>query len=260
MKSRIVIFLLALSLLSPGATHAQLNCSSVNDANVADCCAEDNIDRFQQACDDYQNGLIGVTPIVPVGSTSSCNPITDYKYMACCYPKTTVPSGTSLTALLEQDRQCKSYEPVYCKDHPNASMCAQGTLGGGTIGTAPVNGGVATGIIAPTPQSSSAELASCSTIRFDSLLDILIWLKCVIAAVVIPFIFMLAFLFFLWGMVQYIRNADNEKKRQESKKFMYYGILGLTVMVSVWGIVRIVNSTFGFGNTVPELQTDYLKK
>lgn len=115
-----------------------------------------------------------------------------------------------------------------------------------------------TSVIVPTPQASSSALSSCNNISFDSLLDILIWLKCVIGAAVIPLIFTLTFLVFLWGMFNYIRNADNEKKREESKKFIYWGIIGLTVMVSVWGIVRIVTTTFGLGNTVPQLQTDCL--
>ncbi len=56
-------------------------------------------------------------------------------------------------------------------------------------------------------------------------------------------------------MVMYIRGSDDVKKREESKKFIYWGIIGLTVMVSIWGIVKIVNTTFGFGNAVPTLQT-----
>ncbi len=136
-----------------------------------------------------------------------------------------------------------------------------GTLGSGTgPGTNPINSGTTPpNVIAPTPQASSAALLSCSKISFTSLLDILIWLKCIIGVAIIPLIFTLAFLFFLWGMAMYIRGSDDVKKREESKKFIYWGIIGLTVMVSVWGIVKIVNTTFGFGNTVPKLQTDYLK-
>ncbi len=129
------------------------------------------------------------------------------------------------------------------------------TGGNGTPNTNPTNNSAPSTVITPTPQASSSSLASCNLISFDSLLDILIWIKCVIGAVIIPLIFTLAFLIFLWGMIKYINNADNEKKREESKKFIYYGIIGLTVMVSVWGIVRIVTTTFGLGNTVPQLET-----
>lgn len=145
-----------------------------------------------------------------------------------------------------------------CDNYINSQT--PGTVGSGTPNTNPTNGGVSTtaGTIAPTPQASSQVLASCNLISFDSLLDILIWLKCVIGAAIIPLIFTIAFLVFIWGVVNYMRNADNEKKREESKKFIYYGIIGLVVMVSLWGIVKIVTTTFGLGNTVPQLQTDCL--
>jgi hypothetical protein len=145
---------------------------------------------------------------------------------------------------------------ISCNNYVTGTTGTQGILNsGGAPNTNPTNGGSATVGATFGMTSSAPALTTCSAIKFDSLLDILIWLKCIIAAAVIPLIFTLAFLFFLWGMVQYIRNADNEKKREESKKFIYYGIIGLTVMVGVWGIVRIVNDTFGFGNTVPQLQT-----
>lgn len=134
------------------------------------------------------------------------------------------------------------------------------TVNGGAPTTIPTNNQTQTtpGTITSTPQANSPALKSCSAIRFDSILDILIWAKCIISVAVIPLMFTFAFLFFLWGMVKYIRNADDIKKREESKQFIYWGVLGLTVMVGVWGLVRIVTTTFGLGNTVPQLQTDCL--
>lgn len=140
-----------------------------------------------------------------------------------------------------------------CEDFKNSG--GAGTIGGGDPNTNPTNGGTTPPVIAATPQSTSAALSTCSKISFSSLLDILIWLKCIIGAAIIPLIFALAFIFFLWGMVMYIRGSDDVKKREESKKFIYWGIIGLTVMVGVWGIVKIVNVTFGLGNAVPTLQT-----
>lgn len=175
-----------------------------------------------------------------------CTPITTQNYPLCC-PTNPLP-GMAMA--------CVNYKASLCATNPNDPQC-QTIRGGGTPNTNPANGGVsgANGTIAPTPASSSAALKSCSAIAFDSLLDILIWLKCIIGAAIIPLIFTLAFLYFLWGMVMFIRGADDVKKREESKKFIYWGIIGLTVMVAVWGIVRIVTATFGLGNTVPQLQT-----
>ncbi|MBP6857777.1 MAG: hypothetical protein KBC11_01090 [Candidatus Pacebacteria bacterium] len=172
-------------------------------------------------------------------------PVTSQNFPLCCPSQ--IPGQIQKCAL-------------FCINNPTEIACNPNIRGGGptTPGTNPTNTGTTPGTIANTPQPKSSELSSCNVIAFDSLLDILIWLKCIIGSAIIPLIFTLAFLYFLWGMVQYIRNANNEKKREESKKFIYVGIIALTVMVSVWGIVRIVTSTFGLGNTVPQLQTDCL--
>lgn len=54
----------------------------------------------------------------------------------------------------------------------------------------------------------------------------------------------LALLFFLWGLMKFILNADNEEKRKEGKSVMIWGIIALFVMISVWGIVGILVNTF----------------
>ena len=60
----------------------------------------------------------------------------------------------------------------------------------------------------------------------------------------------LATLVFLWGIIQYVIAQGDEKKLQESRQYMIYGIIGLAVMISVWGIVNIVIITiFGAGST-----------
>jgi hypothetical protein len=51
-------------------------------------------------------------------------------------------------------------------------------------------------------------------------------------------IFSLATLFFLWGVMKFIRASDTTKK-EEGKKFIMYGLLGLFVMTSLWGIISI---------------------
>lgn len=122
--------------------------------------------------------------------------------------------------------------------------------------TNPVNAPPQNTTISPTPASNSESLRFCSGIRFDSLLDILIWLRCIIGIAIIPLFFALALLLFLWGVLKFMYSAGNEKERSEGKKFIYWGIIALVVMVSVWGLVRLLTTTFGLGNTVPQLQTE----
>ncbi len=71
---------------------------------------------------------------------------------------------------------------------------------------------------------------------------------------IIPLLMMLAFAAFLWGVVKYIYAAGDEEKRKEAKGIIFYGILGMFVLVAFWGIILIVTSTFDIstgGTIVP---------
>jgi len=54
-----------------------------------------------------------------------------------------------------------------------------------------------------------------------------------------------ALLVFLWGMYEYVLNADDESARSTGKQHMMYGIIGLLVMISALGILKIAAGTFG---------------
>ena len=60
---------------------------------------------------------------------------------------------------------------------------------------------------------------------------------------------------FLYGVVKYIFSGGDEESRQEGVKFITYGLVGLTVIVTLWGLVHIVASIFGVqvSKGVPEL-------
>lgn len=64
----------------------------------------------------------------------------------------------------------------------------------------------------------------------------------------------LAFVTFLWGIYKYVSTASNEGKAG-AKETIIYGLVGLFVMLSVWGLVKILTETFGVGNVIPQLQT-----
>ena len=129
----------------------------------------------------------------------------------------------------------------------------------GTPSTAAINNGnsVAAGSGSNASAADQAAVQSCSAVKFNTVIDIAIWIKCLIGAVVIPGIFSLAFLVFLWGVFKFIRSSDKTDK-EDSKQFIFAGLIGLFVMVSVWGIIKILSTTLGIQSTVPMLQTDYL--
>lgn len=50
-----------------------------------------------------------------------------------------------------------------------------------------------------------------------------------------------------YGIFMYFASGDNERKRTEIKGYLLWAVVGLTVVVSLWGILALLSNTFGFG-------------
>lgn len=79
----------------------------------------------------------------------------------------------------------------------------------------------------------------------------------IIDQVLVPVVFALAFITFVFGIYRtFIAGATNEEKRQEGQKLAIYGLIGFLLMFSVWGLVNLLLGTLGFnGATRPNLPT-----
>ena len=69
----------------------------------------------------------------------------------------------------------------------------------------------------------------------------------VVVQIVNPLILLLAagaFVVFLWGVFEFIRNAGDEGKRQEGKSAIFWGIIGLVIIFGAYGIINIALATF----------------
>ncbi len=68
--------------------------------------------------------------------------------------------------------------------------------------------------------------------------------------VLVPVLFAVAFIVFLWGAFDtFILGANNEEVKEKGKNLMLWGLIGFFVMVSVWGLVNILTGTVSFGNS-----------
>ncbi len=54
-----------------------------------------------------------------------------------------------------------------------------------------------------------------------------------------------ALVFFFWGLALFILSAGDEEKRSKGKQVMLWGIIALTIIVAVWGIVTWLLDAFG---------------
>lgn len=67
-----------------------------------------------------------------------------------------------------------------------------------------------------------------------------------INGVFVPVLYAVAFLVFLYGVFKYfILGADNDTERETGRQFVLWGLIGFVVILSVWGLVAVVSSTFG---------------
>ncbi|MFA6999749.1 MAG: hypothetical protein WC241_01400 [Candidatus Paceibacterota bacterium] len=61
----------------------------------------------------------------------------------------------------------------------------------------------------------------------------------------ITFLFALAIIYFIYGLAKYLLSPDNEEIRKTSKQHMLWGVVGMFIMVAVFGIMNILLTTLG---------------
>lgn len=62
----------------------------------------------------------------------------------------------------------------------------------------------------------------------------------------VTFLMVLATIYFIWAVIKYITDKGDKPENVAVKRgAMLRGIIGLAVIVGVWGIVRILTSVFG---------------
>ncbi|MDO8552017.1 MAG: hypothetical protein Q7S01_00640 [bacterium] len=64
----------------------------------------------------------------------------------------------------------------------------------------------------------------------------------------------IAVVVFFWGLIQYLAKIGGEDGAKKGASLMLWGIIALFVMVSVWGLIRILQSTFSINPGEQALQ------
>lgn len=88
------------------------------------------------------------------------------------------------------------------------------------------------------PMLASAQTLLTTLAFFNTALGALVGLFITLAIVV-----------FFWGLIMYLWNVD--EKKQEGLSIMLWGVIAIFVMVSIWGIVRLLQQTFKVTSTAP---------
>lgn len=116
------------------------------------------------------------------------------------------------------------------------------------------NSQIVSGLINNTSSISEQNMGVCNLGANPKLSNLFNYVTCFINSSIIPLLITLTVAMFIWGVVQFVANSDEESKREKGKQFMIWGIIGLVVMVGVWGLVKIVGSTFGIEYVIPQVK------
>lgn len=82
---------------------------------------------------------------------------------------------------------------------------------------------------------------------FGPIAGLLIQFVNFVNGVLVPVVFALAFIVFLWGVYLYFftMGADGKSQVKQGRSFILYGIIGFFVMVTIWGLVNILINSVG---------------
>ncbi len=79
----------------------------------------------------------------------------------------------------------------------------------------------------------------------------------ILSRFLMPLLFTVALAWFIWGIVEFIRSAENSEERKKGKQRMVWGILALFFMVALIGITSIfTQSLFRVDPFLPQLHTN----
>jgi uncharacterized membrane protein YidH (DUF202 family) len=81
------------------------------------------------------------------------------------------------------------------------------------------------------------------------------FIKNVDALIINPLIgllFALAVVYFLYGVLEFLMNQENEEKKTAGKSHMLWGVIGITIMLGVFTLMNLVLATFNIKGIDPQ--------
>lgn len=139
------------------------------------------------------------------------------------------------------------YELVDAQGRGISGNANTGAIGGsGTIGGVRVTGGIGGS------GTGGVGGAAGTGMNYSGPLGLLALAQTIVARLV-PLLVGLAMLAFFWYLVMFIwQGSSNPDKQKEGKSGMFYSLLAIFVMVSLWGIIQFAGSVLGInqGGTI----------
>lgn len=79
-----------------------------------------------------------------------------------------------------------------------------------------------------------------------------------IGLAIIPFIGTVAFLIFILGVARFIKSTGSDKEIKDSKNLLIWGVIGMFILVTIWGIITFLRSELGFNDKlgIPQVKLE----
>ena len=61
----------------------------------------------------------------------------------------------------------------------------------------------------------------------------------------------LAVVYFVYSIIEYFISPGSTEKRKEARQYIMWSLIGFFVIISLWGIVNVLSSTFNLGSNAP---------
>lgn len=91
-----------------------------------------------------------------------------------------------------------------------------------------------------------ALVGGCYTVAMNEVSDFLIRIEQAILNPIITLISLAAFLYFIWGVVQFIQaGATGGEMKEDGKRHMLWGIIGLAIIFGARAILAIIARSAG---------------
>lgn len=63
----------------------------------------------------------------------------------------------------------------------------------------------------------------------------------IVTGILLPLAFGLCIFYFFWGIFKYLKN-ESESDKGEGRSIMVWGVVGMFVVFSIWGIIAFIQS------------------
>ena len=246
---------------TPGATYTSGQCDAFSSI--------DSLDKYNSCCVDLktntphspqptscltmtknQQCALGVLPADQC--QNQCSSITSRDdYTTCCAGAVVANSCVALSqadiCLFKTFNSTIEATNAGCPDANIAGFVSPGSgVGGSLLGGDPL-GTYSNNVVVETTCSK----VNLSTVDLKSFWSFFLWVRCFIGSL-FPLLMTIAFLVFMWNIVNYIIKP-NALKNNERRTYIIAGLIGLFVIVGMWGLVAFTTSTLGIGSVIPQL-------